>query len=454
MKNFVRRIRNIGNSGSTLIAVLVVTAILSLFLFTLQPIMGNYVTNSVKEMDLKQAEFSARSANDAIVEAIVSKNTALVDEMKKLPVNEILYLKNFKFDPNKEMGSIDAQILRISELEFSVITKATVISQALVTISNREDPENVYEGGTRTIARSITTNSVNTGIEALSSFYFYNANFSNRRGFNVTGNIPVVVENNFDTNGGDIDVGGNLILLATNTDLTRVRSHIGRVNIQGNLYTGSGNFKIQNKSEIKIKDKTYNKDNSEITSSVSIGNSRYCEYISQTYPDLINTYNKIPSWVSLPGQTYVGGKLSAGQVYIMSGDSFINSTTELIDTDVTPENPTYIILPNRARLIMSAILPGDDSGNPKVIFILQGNAQLTLQHQSSAIVHGTINTRLTINRPGGGVSNFYGQIRVGRIISNSNNQINLHYRAISSGSGTGTVEWTPGLYTKATYIEE
>lgn len=443
MKNFVRRIRNIGNSGSTLIAVLVVTAILSLFLFTLQPIMGNYVTNSVKEMDLKQAEFSARSANDAIVEAIVSKNTALVDEMKKLPVNEILYLKNFKFDPNKEMGSIDAQILRISELEFSVITKATVISQTLVNISKRENPDKVYKGGTRTIGRSITTNSVNTGIEALSSFYFYNADFSNGRGFNVSENIPVVVENNFDINGGDIDVAGDLLLLSSNNSTPRVRGS-GKINIQGNLYTKSGSFRIQPSGEITIKDIKEIAKNSRLIEN---------QYIFETSQDIINQHNQTPSWVSVTGDPYTSGNLSGGNAYIMSDTRTLN-LANLLNADVTPENPAYIILPNNARLTLSAILPGDDLRNPKVIFILQGNAQLTLQHQSSAIVHGTIDTVLNINRSSGGVSDFYGQVKVGKIVNNSNNQINLYYRAIISGSGSGTVEWTPGLYTKATYIEE
>ena len=445
MKNFVRRIRNIGNSGSTLIAVLVVTAILSLFLFTLQPIMGNYVTNSVKEMDLKQAEFSARSANDAIVEAIVSKNTALVDVMESLPVNGELSLNNFKFDPNKEMGSIDAKILRISDLELSVITKATVISPALVTISNREDPDNVYEGGTRTIARSITTNSVNTGIEALSSFYFYDATFTGNRGFNVFGDIPVVVENTFNIDGQNTEreniyIDGDLLLLSSNNTTPIVRRR-GTVNVQGNLYTDSKNFRVQQNGILIIDNDRYQSSNAiDITSPPII----------QITTELINQHNKTPSWVSVTGDSYTSGNLSGGNAYIMSGTRTLN-LANLLNADVTPENPAYIILPNNARLTLSALLPGDDLRNPKVIFILQGNAQLTLQHQSSAIVHGTINTRLTINRPGGGVSDFYGQVKVGRIVSSSNNQINLHYRAISSGSGSGTVEWTPGLYTKATY---
>lgn len=419
MKNFVRRIRNIGNSGSTLIAVMVVTTILSLFLITLQPIMLNYAQRSVDERDLKQAEFSSRSANDAIVKEIVAGNVILIAGINNISSNgSSLVLDNFTFS-SSQMGSIEAKIQRISTEEFSVITRATV------------------NGAQRTIGRVInkvggTGGSTHTPLPA---FYFHN--ISN---IYTTGNTPVVVADNFTGAGGtDISISGDLYILDSSSISFTGRAYMF---IGGNFYTRLGSFSLGGNSSIWYNNRLYNK-------------TIVPTLLNSTVANTITSFNAEPPWVETTGTSYTSSlTLNGGSYYVMNGSNSLANITNQFSSTVTPSNPVYIILKSGSTLNLSnAIDPpvGGVAKDPRIVFILEGNATLNLQHLSSVVVYGSGSSSLDVNNSSGGNPTLYGQVRVGNI-SYSGSYVTLNYRAgTTSTTNPGTITWTAGDYKKATY---
>lgn len=441
MNTFVRRIRNIGNSGSTLIAVMVVTTILSLFLITLQPIMLNYAQRSIDERDLKQAEFSARSANDAIVEAIEIGNATLIAGINGIASNgSSLVLDNFTFS-SSQMGNVEARIERISTEEFSVITRATV------------------NGAQRTIGREIIKESTGGGSDpnALPAYYFHNVTYTTGRGFVTTGDTPVVVANVFNVNGGILNIEGDLVLYNSNLNNTRIRG-VSRLYLDGNLYTGSGRFRIQNTAEAYIKGNLYRRTTS--STNLDLRNSD-CPDLYDVTQSMRDIYDVVPSWVSSNGTNYTTGMtLDGGSYYVIGSNTTIADINSQLSANVTPENPVYLIVRSGRDLILSNPLDPPVSGvakAPRVVFILENSADLILQHQSSAVVYGTnSNSRLYVNNPGLAVSTLYGQVRVGTLyhIRNNNMGTLINYQIILDyqvASTQGTVTWTSGQYKKATY---
>lgn len=227
MKKLLVGIEKLGNRGSTLIAVLVVTTILSLFIVTMQPMMLSYASRSIDERDVKQAELSAKSANDAVVQAVLDGNTTLLGVINGMTNDlDIRFLSNFRFgldetgkDRHKTMGTIEAKILRVEANRFSVITMATVGLK------------------TWTIARELSKTT--TGGEALSgalpAYYFFTVSYTNGGGFQVSGTTPVMVNSNFSlTNKGEISVGGDLIIQDSSITFN---GNPTKMQIDGNLYT-------------------------------------------------------------------------------------------------------------------------------------------------------------------------------------------------------------------------
>lgn len=452
MKNFVRRMRKIGNRGSTLIAVMVVTTILSLFLITLQPIMLNYAKGSIDERDLKQADFSARSANDAIVKGILDGNTTLISGINSISSDgSSLVLDDFTFS-SSQMGSVEARIERVSANEFSVITRATV------------------NEAQRTIGREIIkeSNDGTSDPNALNSFYFHTINYTSLRGLKIVGKIPVVVANSLALNNGILNIEGNLIVYPNPSNSQFQGS--SRLYLEGNLYTGNGYFTIRPGAEALIKEKTYTNTNSQISGNLSPSN-KYCPDIYSVTTDIRNSYNSVPDWVTNrpinPPIYPAGTPYTGGNYYAINSNRTLNASNidSMLSSDVTPENPVYIIVRNAVRVTLTN--PLDDptvdgvKKEPRVVFILEGNASLILQDNSTAIVYSvnssTSNTSiLYINRSSSGQSNFYGQVRVGRMINilnnntstNNNNLISLEYR---SNNIPGTINWVKGNYMKTSY---
>ncbi len=442
MGNIVGRMRKLGNTGATLIAVMVVTTILSLFLITLQPIMYNYAQRSVDERDLKQAEFSARSANDAIVEGILSGDATLVSGINSIAGDgSSLVLTDFSFT-SSQMGAIEARIQRISSGEFAVITKATV-NDAQRTIG-------------REIIKSTTAGTLDPN--ALNSYYFYNVTYTTGRGFVTTGDTPVVVATTFNVNSGTLNIAGDLVLYNTNLNNTRIRG-ASSLYLDGNLYTGSARFRIQNTAEAYIKGELYKRTTS--STNLDLTNSD-CPDLYEVTQDMKNIYDAVPSWVRTTGTNYTNGMTLVGGTYYRT-----NSTTTTIaniasqlDSNVTPDNPVYIIVRNGHDLTLSSALDVPDGGtprDPRVVFILENSADLILQHQSSAVVYGTTSSsRLYVNYPGYGVSTLYGQVKVGTLnhIRNNNMGSLINYQIIldyQAASTPGSVTWIAGQYMKATY---
>lgn len=443
MKIFVRRMRKVKkNSGSTLIAVMVVTTILSLFLITLQPIMFNYAKRSVDERDLKQAEFSARSANDAIVKGIIAGDATLIAGINGIAADgSSLVLDNFTFS-SSQMGAIEAKIQRISAGEFSVVTRATV------------------NGTQRTIGREIikeTTAGV-PDARALSSYYFHTVSYTTGRGFTTTGTTPVVITTTMDLNYGNLNIAGDLIVYPNPTN-NQLRSS-SRLDLAGNLYTGNGYFTISQSAQAFIKGTGYNNSNSQLSGSLTPAH-KYCPDIFTVTTAMKNIYNAIPSWVSSTGTTYVDGMALNGGTYYRTNatTTTIANISSQLSASTTPQNPVYIIIKTGQRIVLSNALDAPVGGvpkDPRVFFILEGTGSLILQHQTSAVVYGTSSTNLYVNSPSGGTSTLYGQVRVGRmqhinsnnIASLNNNQIILDYQTASTPS---TVTWTAGEYKKATY---
>ncbi|MDD2371024.1 MAG: hypothetical protein PHQ32_03370 [Firmicutes bacterium] len=420
------------NKGSTLISVLVVTTILSLFLVTLQPIMFKYAARSVQERDMKQADFSARGANRAIVAGIIAENSALIDGINSIPSDgSSLVISDFDFG-RTGMGTVEAKILRIEPNKFTVITRATVNSKQ------------------RTIARvisKITTEGLPT-IEALPAFYFDIINFKNGGGFSTSSKTPVVVGSTLNLNGGILNIAGDLYIMP-NSNTFKGNSIIY---LQGNLYMGDGSFNISGSAKIYIKGTLYNKTNSAITSSVPSSSIRYCPdiYTGTTVQD--NLYSTEPSWVRSSGIDYVDGMtLQGGKYYEMDSNETISNINNQFDSSVTPDNPVFIILKDDSRLnITNAIDPpsGGVAKNPRIVFILEDNSRVYLENKSSAIVYGTENTRLYVENNNNESSNLYGQIHVGRMYHSNNNSIILNYKALVSA---GVDTWKAGLFIRTTY---
>lgn len=440
MKNFVIRMRNIGNGGSTLIAVLVVTTVLSLFLITLQPIMLNYAKGSVGERDLKQAEFSARSANDAIVKAITDGNATLINGINSISSDgSSLVLNDFSFG-SAEMGSVAARIERVSSSEFSVITKATV------------------NEAQRTIGRVINkeTTSEVTDENALKSFYFNNNinNFTGNRSLTTVGDVPVVVAGTFAVNNAIINIVGDLVLYNTNLNNNRI-SGSTILYLDGTMYTGSERFRIQNSAELHYMGNIYERTTS--STNLDLTNSDSIESVTTAQK---NIFDAIPSWVQSTGTNYTTGmSLNGGTYYVINGNTTISNITSQLSSNVTPSNPVYIIIRSTRDVILTSVLDAPVGGvpkDPRVVFILEGTSDLILQNNSSAVVYGTnTGSRLMIRNSGS--SKFYGQIRVGtlrHIGSNStsaseiNYPLELNYQAPTT---PGSVNWTVGQYKKATY---
>jgi type II secretory pathway pseudopilin PulG len=421
MKNFVGRMSKIGNRGSTLIAVMVVTTILSLFLITLQPIMLNYAKGSVDERDLKQAEFSARSANDAIVKGILDGNATLISGINSISSDgSSLVLDDFTFS-SSQMGSVEARIERVSASEFSVITRATVNETQ------------------RTIGRVINKVGSTGGSShtPLPAFYFNNIDGSN---IQTTGNTPVVVNGSFSGAGGtDIYISGDLYIL-DNSSISFTGS--AYMFVGGDFYTQTGTFGLGGNSSVRYKGILYNK-----RPVPTLRNS--------TVANTINTFNTDPTWVKNTGTTYTSSlSLNGGSYYVMNGSVTVSNITSQLSSSVTPSNPVYIILRTGSTLNLSnAIDPpvGGVPKDPRIVFILEGTATLNAQHQSSLVVFGRENTSFNVNNSSGGIPILYGQIRVGSI-SYSGSYVTLNYRASTTyNPNPGTVTWTVGNYKKATY---
>lgn len=442
MKNFVRRMRKIGNSGSTLISVMVVTTILSLFLITLQPIMLNYAKGSVAERDLKQADFSARSANDAIVKTILDGNATLISGINSISSDgSSLILDDFTFS-SSQMGSVEARIERVSATEFTVITRASV------------------NDAQRTIGRVINKEATSevTDENALKSFYFNSSidNFTGNRSLTTVGDIPVVVVGTFAANNAIINIAGDLVLYNTNLNNNRIRGN-SILYVDGTLFTGSSRFRIQNTAELHYMGNIYERTTS--STNLDLTNSDSIEPVSTTQK---NIFDAIPSWVQSTGTNYTTGMtLNGGSYYVIGSNTTITNITSQLSSDVTPSNPVYIIVRNSRDLILTSALDAPVGGvpqDPRVVFILEGSADLLLQQNSSAVVFGTnTSSRLMIRNSVAGTSRFYGQIRVGtlrHIGSNStgaseiNYPLELNYKANST---PGSVTWTVGQYKKATY---
>ncbi|MDD2371023.1 MAG: hypothetical protein PHQ32_03365 [Firmicutes bacterium] len=432
MKFFEKYLRNNDSNGSTLISVLVVTTILSLFLVTLQPIMFNYAQGSINENNMKQADFSARSANDAIVSKIIAKDGALIAGINSIANDgSSLTLNNFTFTKSG-MGNIEAKILRMASDKFSVVTRATV------------------NGEQRTITREITktTTPGNPVGTPLNSYYFYTINFTSGGGFVTTNNIPVVVASSLNLNGGLVDILGDLYIMPSG-DTFRGNSIL---NVGGNLYIGDGAFDISGSAKLYLKGTEYTKSNSAITRNVSTTNIKYCPDIYTTTTALTNTYNATPSWVRSTGEPYVNNMtFQGGTYYTMTGTRTITNIMSQLSSTVTPANPVYIILKSGARLTLTnAIDPpiGGVANDPRIVFILEGTAYVYLENQTSAVVYGTISTRLYVNNASNGTSTLYGQVKVGRMYHDTTNPIILDYKAATSA---GTDSWIVGMYTSSSY---
>lgn len=441
MKNFVRRMRKIGDSGSTLIAVMVVTTILSLFLITLQPIMLNYAKGSVEERDLKQAEFSARSANDSIVKAILDGNATLISGINTISSDgSSLILDDFTFS-SSQMGSVEARIERVSASEFTVITRATV------------------NEAQRTIGRQINNESTSevTDENALNTFYFNNLNnFTGNRSLTTIGDIPVVITGTFTVNNAIINIAGDLAIYDTNLNNNRIRGN-SILYVDGTMYTGSERFRIQNTAELHYMGNIYKRTSS--STNLDLDSSDLIESVTTVQKSM---YDASPAWVETNGTNYTAGTtLYGGSYYVINGNTTIANITSQLSSDVTPENPVYIIVRSTRDLILTSVLDAPVGGvpkDPRVVFILEGTSDLILQHNSSAIVFGTnTGSRLMIRNSVAGASKFYGQVRVGtlrHIGSNStgaseiNYPLELNYQAPTT---PGTVIWTVGQYKKATY---
>ena len=412
-------ILRLGRKGSTLLSVMVVTTILSLMLITLQPIMFRYAERSIEERDFKQADFSARSANDAIVSGVLAGDATLITGINSIAGDgSSLVLDDFTFT-TPGMGNIEARIERVSAEEFLVITKAAV-NDAQRTIG-------------REINKQVTTGGPNNN--ALPAFYFHNLNGNS---IYTTGNTPVVVKDSFIGGGGtNITITGDLYLLATNISFGGSAHMV----IDGNFYTNSGFFTLNSgASRLTYKGTLYRGNGTRITTIVPT-------------PADISTFNTIPAWVKSTGTPYTNAMtLIGGDYYVMNGNLSISDITSQLSSTVTPSNPVYIILRTGSTLSLSnAVDPpiGSVTNDPRVVFILEGTATLNVQHQSSLIVYGTQNTNLNVTNSSGGNPVLYGQVRVGEIFNNTGSYVILNYRAITSAS-VGE-NWTAGHYNKATY---
>ncbi len=432
MKLFRNNNRGNGKKGSTLISVLVVTTILSLFLVTLQPIMFNYAARSIDERNMKQADFSARSANRAIVSGIVSENTALINGINSIPTDgSSLMLSDFDFG-RTGMGTVEAKILRLDSNKFSVITRATV--------NNKQ----------RTIAREVSkvTTEGTTGVDALPAFYFSTINYKSGGGFTTSNKIPVVVGKNLTLNGGLLDIAGDLYILPDSNNFKGNST----IYLKGSLYIGDGSFDISGNAEIYIKGTQYTKNNSAITSSVPTNNDRYCPDIYRVTSEMENSFNSEPNWVRSNGTSYDNGtNLEGGKYYVMTGRNTISNITSQFDSSVTPDNPVFIILKEDSRLTVSNAIDPPSGGivkNPRIAFILEDNAYIYLENKTSSIIYGTSNTRLYVENNNNESSNLYGQIHVGRMYHSNNNPIILNYKAVVA---TGLDTWKAGLFTRTTY---
>lgn len=422
MKNFGRTDKR----GSTLLSVMVVTAILSLFLLTLQPIMFRYAQRSLDERDLKQAELSARSANNTVAKAIMDGNAVLINGIKSIASDGAsLPLDNFTFSQS-DMGTVEAKIKRISTEKYQIITRASVNASQRTIV--RELDRTLSAGG-------------GPSTTPIPVFYLHTIDVSNSSNqITTTGNKPIVVADFFSLRGGNFSFSGDLYLFGADNSM----GGNARLNISGKLYTNTGSFTLAGSSRITLPSGTYNK---------SI-NSSNCPDIFTVPAATRNLYNSIPDWVRSTGTTYSStATLNGGTYHVVSGTSTIANITGQLAADVTPQNPVYIIVRTGTVLTLSNPIDPPVGGvvkNPRIVFLLEGTAQLHLQHTSSAVVYGTSGTSLVLTNPAGGTSTFHGQVRIGTITNFSGGTILLDYRA-ATGGGQTVETWVPGKYIKGSY---
>ncbi len=426
MKLFEKLIKNNGSKGSTLISVLVVTTILSLFLITLQPIMFNYTQGSVDERDLKQADFSARSANDAIVSGIIGANTTLINGLNSITSDgSSLTLNNFSFSKT-DMGTVEAKILRLNINSFSVITKSTVNNQQ------------------RTIAREIIRTSVGSGTapQALPGFF---VNTVNNINYTTTSNTSLAVGSTLSQGGGgDINIGLNLILLP---GVYQSLGGSSNIKVDGTIYSPNTSFTISGSANLNLRGQIYDKKSSPVTSLVGTTDSSYSAFVLTTTQTLINTYTAVPPWVVYTGNTYTAGiQLIGGQRYSATG-SFTTASLNLA-TSVTATKPVYIVVKNNSSFSVTSPL-GTAAQAPKIFFILEGNAQLTVVTGSSVAVYGNDATTMNVTNPNYNNSIIYGHVRVGQLLAASY-PLMLQYTYATGGSGTIDA-WSAGQYIRSTY---
>jgi len=434
MKFFKKFNRKNGNKGSTLIAVLVVTTILSLFMMTIIPIMGNYAQGSVYERYIKQADFSARSANDAIVAGIlVNKDENLIDGINNIAKGGSLSLKNFVFSKT-EMGNkdtIEAVISRLGEKEdnrFKVTTMSTFVYGI-----NKET------GETRTISRKIsreiskTTVVSGSTIQALPGFYV-DSIIAKRSYVSTTGtslSIDKLTMGASDT----LSIGKDLIIY--NTISINNKSKItmsGGINNNNDIYTNNGKIEMKKGQLINYKGVVNRTSNVKVSNVVNLA------------PD--QKFNQPTTWnpTNTTDIVYTGAPktmtVSGGKRYRVSS-TFTCNSIDLADT--TTSSPAYIVVETGKTFTISNKI-GTGTEAPKVFFTLEGNAKLIVATGSSIAVYGGdkgTNINITGTNP-----TLNGHVRVGSITS-STYPITMNYIIDPTSGGSTTKDtWSAGAYSK------
>lgn len=408
--------------GSVLLAVLAVTTVLSLLLLTLQPIMFRYATRGVEDRDRKQAELTARSGLDAITSAVLAGDAGLTGEMILLAPGAELPLNNMTLEKSG-MGTLEGKIRKLPSGDYLAVVRATSGSAS------------------RTMSRELLYNSGGGSMEDLPAFHLSSFAYNGSRGL-IVGNsaIPLVVSGtSFELPGGFLQLAGDL-LIYENTPTVRNKASF---TMGGDLYTGRGTLTIQNNAVVTIQGNTYRRQQSPISGTVSPASPSYCPnlfIITQAQKDL---YDAIPSWVRSNGMPYATGmNLSGSSYYVVSASTTIDDLEGDLSASVTPGNPAYIIVRNGVTLTLNASLDSGGGTPPRVVFLLEGNAQLYLESGSTAIVYGTANTILHMRNSVAADSLFYGQLRVGTLTDVNGRRILLEYR----GRQGGDASWQAGRY--------
>jgi len=243
-----------------------------------------------------------------------------------------------------------------------------------------------------------------------------------------------------------MSIGKNLILMP-GTELKFTGS--GNILVGDYIYTKDGTFSVQGNAYLLLHGKAYDKNSSPLSPLVPEDDRRYCPYIRTISGEMLQGQNKIPNWVKYDGNPFpFTGTLRYNQYYKISGTQRIVDITGMLEDKVSPVFPVFIVIKDKAVVTIS--MPVDPPVNggtqaPRVYFILEGSASLTLPAESCIAAYGGSGSTINVDSTGTDTLNLYGQIHIGNLNNlNDKNYIALKYKAVNVGGSIGDEINIPG----------